>query len=316
MNQEFLTAYAQILQNCAAGISRDFPEVTAAMTKKPFRATETGVHPKLMADWNRKGLLIADHEKNKRHDFSLTEFVWIKMIEKMREYNFSLEFIRAFRNEVVAPVPIKVDSVLKSPEMRQAMVNMFPPEHQEKVGLMFSQPEMVEKLLAAIPQGMVSNHLDGHIVFALLVKRPISFLIDQNGRGTVFSPVIFEHSDVDHQPFFDMVARSHVSISLTEVLAEVLTIAPIEKVSGKLQFLTDSEALVFKALKEEDVLSVKVKFDDRGEMDLMEVTEGRAVDKGSRLMELILMNGYQNITIKTQKGAIVRCENTRKVKLK
>ena len=69
-------------------------------------------------------------------------------------------------------------------------------------------------------------------------------------------------------------------------------------------------------LREKNLTSVVIRFDDKDEIDLLEITNTPKVDKRSRLMELILMNGYQDITVKTQNGNIVSCKNTRKVKLK
>jgi hypothetical protein len=44
-------------------------------------------------------------------------------------------------------------------------------------------------------------------------------------------------------------------------------------------------------------------------------TKKGAYSEAARLQELILKNGYQNITIKTQNSEIVHCKNTTKYKL-
>ena len=79
--------------------SVDLLEVKARLDEKPYRVVDTGIHPKILADWNRKDLLMVKPEPNKMHRFSLTEFVWVKFIEKMREYNFPLPIIKAFRED-------------------------------------------------------------------------------------------------------------------------------------------------------------------------------------------------------------------------
>ena len=51
-------------------------------------------------------------------------------------------------------------------------------------------------------------------------------------------------------------------------------------------------------------------------MEILEITKSEKVDKGVRLMEMMLKNGYQDIVVKTANGKIVQYENTRKLKLK
>ena len=58
--------------------SVDMAEITAKLNEKPYRVVDTGIHAKILADWNRKGLLMVKPEANKMHRFSLTEFVWVK----------------------------------------------------------------------------------------------------------------------------------------------------------------------------------------------------------------------------------------------
>ena len=288
-----------------------------ALSETPFRATDTGVHPKLLADWNRNGLLITEHEKNKRHDFTLSEFVWIKLIEKMREYNFSLNFVRSFREELLSYQQVNQMDLVSDPIMLQAILESLPIEYHDMARAALAQPETVKKMLNQLPFDFKKiTFLDTVVCTALLLKKPISFLLDHNGQGTIFSPIMFEEDAISKEDYFEMLSQTHVSISVTEALAEILAHAPTEKISGKLQFLTDSETKILIALKEKDVASVKVRFDQIGEADLLEICKRENVDKRTRLMEMILSKGYQDITLKAANGEIVFCENTRKVKLK
>ena len=100
------------------------------------------------------------------------------------------------------------------------------------------------------------------------------------------------------------------------MLAQVLTLAPMEKVSEKLKLVTETEAQVLETLREKDLSSVMIRFDGKNEMDLLEVTKAGKLDKRVRMMDVILKDGYQVITVKTANGQIVQCENTRKLKLK
>ena len=70
LRQKWLNRY---LQN----ITQQYPELIAAMTEKPFTVAETEVHPKIVADWNAKGLLLSARQERKHHRLSTSEFLWI-----------------------------------------------------------------------------------------------------------------------------------------------------------------------------------------------------------------------------------------------
>ncbi len=317
INKDLQKATSNILMRYAGDIYARYPELTNAIIQERFKAIDTGVHPKLLADWNRKGLLLGEHTKNKRHMFTLAEFVWIKLIEKMREYNFSSEFILEFRNSLVQNVKIDPLDIVNSPVMIEAVVSMMPSELQPMVRLALAQPDMVKKMMDAIPFDMSKlTPLDAYVLFTLVVRKPLSMLLDHSGSGAMFSPVMFEESSIGQDEFYSMLAKTHVSISITEAVAASLAIAPIEKITEGLRFLSPSEVEVFSSLRKEGVTSVKIRMDNNGEMDLLEVTSREKVDKSVRLMEMMLSGGYQDIVVKTQGGKVIHCENTVKVKLK
>jgi DNA-binding transcriptional MerR regulator len=317
IREDLQKATSNLLMRYAGDIYVQYPELTNAVIQERFKAVDTGVHPKLLADWNRKGLLLGEHTKNKRHMFTLAEFVWIKLIEKMREYNFSSEFILEFRNSLVQDMKVDPADIMNSPVMVDAIVSMMPPELQQMVRLALAQPDTVKKMLAAIPFDMSKlTSLDAFVLFSLVIRKPLSMLLDHSGSGTLFSPVMFEEPSIRQDDFYSMLAKTHVSISITEAVAASLAIAPIDKVTEDLSFLSPAEVEVLSSLRKEGVASVKVRMDNNGEMDLLEVTSREKVDKSIRLMEMMLSGGYQDIVVKTQDGKVIHCENTVKVKLK
>lgn len=303
------------IQECSKNISDQFPEQVSSLNEKAFLAVETEIHPKLLADWNRKDLLLYPTQRKKHHRFTLAEFVWIKMIEKMREYNFSLDLIRTFRNEMILSVGLDLEGLLENKNFIELMLKTIPEEHRAKAMAKFAEPELQSEMLGALSSLSEMNHLDNLVLICLFSRQPLSFLIDKEGKGIVFSPMMF---DIKGSPklFMDIMGHTHMNLSLSEIVAQVLCLAPIEKVSTQLQLVTNEEAAVLEVLREKGLKSVVIRFDNNSELNLIEITKQQHIDKRSRLMELILLNGYQDITVKTAKGNIVVCENTRKVKLK
>jgi hypothetical protein len=74
--------------------------------------------------------------------------------------------------------------------------------------------------------------------------------------------------------------------------------------------------MVLKLLKQDDISKIEITFNDKTKRaETIKVTKNNSVNNFSRVQDLILRNGYQDISIKTQKGKVVQCTNTTKYKL-
>lgn len=78
---------------------------------------------------------------------------------------------------------------------------------------------------------------------------------------------------------------------------------------------TQDEMEVLSILRTENVESVEILMDPKSKnIEFINYTDTIKIDAFQRLNELIMRNGYQEITITTQKGRIARCENKIKIK--
>ena len=153
-------------------------------------------------------------------------------------------------------------------------------------------------------------------MLSLFLQTPISFFIDHNGKGIIFNPLMLSDGVYNEEDISGLFSKSFVSISLSEILSEVLVLSELDILNGQLMIISDEEANVLQALREDELSSVVIRFDKDNQMDLMEVKKLQKPEREARLMDMMLKDGYQDITVKTQHGKVVYCENTRKVKLK
>lgn len=304
------------LMDRVAGSSVDLLELKARLEDKPYRAVDTGIHPKVMADWNRHDLLLVKPERNKMHRFSITEFVWVKLIEKMRQHGFPLKVIKAFKDDMDSSIIEQVSSELTNSFLFENLKGISGVDN-EKLKAFLGTMDINEVVKQYLPHmGLNGNILELLVMFCLFLKTPLSFFIDHEGRGIIFNPLMLKEGLYPKEDIAELFSRSFVSISLTEVLSEVLLLSDVEILHGQLMVLSDAEANVLQALREDELLSVVVQFDNDNRMNLMEVKKLQKTEREARLMDLMLRDGYQDITVKTQHGKVVYCENTRKVKLK
>ncbi len=317
MNRDIHSVTFKIISKQVLNLCLAFPQLLQHFSDKPFKVIDTDIHPKILADWNRKGLLLVKPEPNKMHRFSLTEFVWVKMIAKMRQFNFPIETIKAFRNEMTQTPQPYIDEIKNDPRTIDLLVGLLGEDHREKLKIFMVDPKGLDRILPQLPIPLIGgNLLDLLIVFCILMKSPLSFKIDHLGKGILFNPMLLAEGVYQQDEIAQLMSSSFVSISLTEILAEVLSLAPVDVLNGQLMVITDQEANILTALREDELVSVVIRFDKNNRIDLMEIKKMQKMDPQTRLCEIMLKGGYQNIEIKTQHGKIVHCENTRKIKLK
>jgi DNA-binding transcriptional MerR regulator len=311
---------SDVVRFFAPYINRAFdtrPELFDSLPHKTFSAKETGVHPRVMADWNTKGLLLAPHVKNRMHRFTLTEFVWIRIVERLRRFNFPFDLIKAFRDSLMGTLEVDFESLVADKETFEALAKALDPSNPENAKVYLSNPDNIADFRRSYKNFTpTSSALDGIVVMAVVLGHPLLLLMDDEGKGVLFSPVLLEEDHPEKDEVMKMLCGPHLSISITEILAQLVTLVPLDKISGSFHLLSSQEAKVLDVLREEGLRSVTVRFDGRGEMEFLELTSDHKVDKRARLFELMLTTGYQDITVKTQNGDVVFCQNTRKIKLK
>lgn len=84
---------------------------------------------------------------------------------------------------------------------------------------------------------------------------------------------------------------------------------------NQLSILTDQEHKVIQSIREKEVTKIEITFSKDQKPELIKVTRVNKLDSASRLKELLINKGYQDIKITTQNGKIVHFENTIKTKV-
>lgn len=282
---------------------------------KTFVNSETGVHPRILTEWGKKGLLISEYQKSRHSRLSVAEFVWIKLVQQMREFNFSYDFILKVKSELVQPLGPWLMELLMNDDFQKAISEHFPGPGALIFKSLFGSEESLHKMFQGLNIDLDSvSSFDLILLTSLACGTPITVNLNKDGVGALFSPLYIDL--IDQREYIVQMQRTHVTLSVSEALAEAMSITPIEKVADQLKFLSPEERQVIETLNEPNIKSVNIRFNDKRQMNLMEVTTEETVDRRTRLLEIIMTDGYQDIEVTTVKGRIVKCRNTKKVKLK
>jgi len=258
--------------------------------------------------WYAKGLLIGNYEERKWRKFNLVEYVWLKMILRMRAFNISLETIRSVKDTL--DVDYTMGDFMKNSDIDlMGIIPKFAPSGKETAAkIILKDKEVLENI-----KHFSINLLELYIMDILTLYSYYSILINPNGE---IIPIKYSYLELysDKMEFKNFITKSYASISITEILRDFILEKDIDlNNKRRLAILTEEESLVLNAIRQDDLKSVVIKFDNDKKMNLLEEVRESKIDKAARLAELIMAKGYQDITIKTQDGQIVYCENKKKI---
>jgi DNA-binding transcriptional MerR regulator len=299
--------------NAKKGTGEYINTITLQERIKERRLTvkDIGVDYRWIDHWHSKGLLIGTYQDRKWRKFNLVEFVWLKMIVKMREFNLSLETVKAVKDEL--DIDITGDDLIKMSEisLMEIIPQLAPSNLESAARSLLKNKEVQEKIrLARL------NLIEIFIMDILTLYSYYSILINPGGE---IIPIKYSYLELysDKMEFKNFITKSYVSISITEILKDFILEKDIDLSNKKrLAILTEEESLVLMAIRKDGLKSVIIKFDNDSKMNLLEEIKEEKIDKASRLFEMIMTKGYQDITIKTQNGEITYCENKTKQLIK
>lgn len=272
-----------------------------------FTIKDIGVNYRWLDHWSSKGLLLSSYNKHKWKKFNLIEFVWIKIILKIREFNMSLKTVSAVKE--LLDNEFTVENLVKNPDVNfnEVITQFAPSELSQAVRKLLIEPEIKRNI-----EEMRFNFLEVMITDILLLGNCYSIIINSDGE---IIPVKYSFLELisDTPEFINIINRSFVSISITEILRDyIIDKELVNSYKKRLALLTEEEAIVLNTIRQDDLKSVIIKFDTDNKLNFLEEVKESKVDKAARLAELIMAKGYQDITIKTQNGNIVYCENKKK----
>lgn len=275
--------------------------------ERRFSLKEVGVTYRWISHWHKKELLIGNYEEGKWRKFDLIEYVWLKMIIQMRNFNVSLETIKRIKNNLIQEV--SVSEMIDQETVLDIMIKLAKEENREQIKEVLKDQNVIDLF-----KSQTIN------LFETLVMDIISL---HNSFSIIISPtevLPFKHSSLESilstPAYYEIFKGSYISISLSEILRDYMLGEHGISQKNRLALLSESEEHVLNAIRGDNLKSVIVKYGINQEIDFLEIVKVEKIDKRARLMDFIMTNGYQDITIKTQNGEIVYCENKRKKAIK
>ena len=289
-----------VLENRSSiNINKLFQEIK----DRRFTIKDVGLTYRWITYWDARGLLIGDYTEGKWRKFNLVEFVWLKMIVKLREFNIPLEKIKWIKENLIQKET--VSELIALDEVAEVLIKLSSEGNREEVIRLLKDKDFIDK--------MRKESLN---LFEIIILDIITF---QNGYSILVGNnelIPIKHSALESlselKELNDLLRGSFISISVSEILRDYMINDVGINDKKKLALLTKEEEKILDVLRQDNLKSVTIKYGMNKEIDLIETIKVVKIDKRARLLDFIMTHGYQDITIKTQNGEIVYCENRRK----
>jgi DNA-binding transcriptional MerR regulator len=303
--------YLNIGRFIGAGIMATY-DAYGAIIERQIKSSELGISARNLNYYKNQGLFFSDtHFKKHEHiRFNFMEYVWFNMILELRKFDIGISVIKEIKELFEYGIPFGefMNEAMQSEWFMNKMQKELKDEFQE---LIHSNIDWNE-----IEKEVKINSLSLIIAEAITKRKSASILVNNEGEFYPFSFEDFNELSQD-ESLLRFLNKTFISISITEIIKRFICNFNLRMSTDKLMLLNDREAQVIKLLHDEVLESLTVHLDDNNSIQLIEAkTSFNKLDKESRLLDLILKNGYQTIELKTQDGKIVYCKNIRKIRPK
>jgi len=275
-----------------------------------YNRRSVDVPARILNHWDKMELLLKRNPLGATYSFSLAETFWIKLIQKLRAYNLPLELIKQLKDELC--LISQSEDLLKS---KDEIVNFFTSQGFSLTKIELEQMFKSAEFIASLNSVNVTL-LENILLDLILTRTDHRILINEQGEVFLFNKDRRNPDEDYNQSMNQFMSNTYLSISLFEIIKELIADLGEDECSENQNILTKDEAIVLKLLKQDDITKIEISFNDTTKKaETIKVTQSNSVDNLNRIQDLIIRNGYQDISISTQKGKVVKCTNTIKHKL-
>jgi DNA-binding transcriptional MerR regulator len=274
----------------------EYPYLNETMTKPQFTIGDLNLSPRDANYWDKQGVLPEIKESGLRRKYDLVQSVWIKLIQQMRKLGIGLKTIELLKNDLLKS-EVNID------EWKKEDVKRVVEEMNKRLDTNFGYEEMLKKLEEAKPPFF--SHI---LMVTILFRKSLNCLVNEEGRYIVYSPTAFYQNLEFSKELHQFMSKPYFSLSISQAYRDLVIDWAPKKFMPNISILSNTEQEVLDYIRKKNVNSITIRYNE-GEPYLLEIDEKYDISMEQRFLDVIVKNGYQKITVKTQKGKIVDFEN-------
>lgn len=284
-----------------------FQKMKPLVSERKFAISDAGVAHRWITYWQEKGLLYGFYDKGKWRKFHLVDMVWLKSIIKLRKFGVPLATIKTLRDFLMNPIDER--ELVKDKTIREGIARFHPELSPAEIDSILDQASESPLMNTDAPELLYFIILD-----SLVMKSNWFLLVGADGKIGYLK--LEEWNKISQlEGFNDIYYKSHVSLSINEIIAESLGGVELTFLENELQLVTPGECEILRQIRSGELQTLTIHFGKSQTPELIEATRVKKVEVEARVMEIILSGGYQKLELKNVNGKIVYCEDTIQTKL-
>lgn len=277
-------------------LSEEFPQLVESMDQARFSINDLKIAPRDATYWDKQEILPKIKGPGLRRKYTLGQSIWIKLIQQMRSLGISLNTIKELKDNLLEP---KIDLNELDPQLLKQILSKL----SSKLDSEMSPEELISEFNEDGPSIFNST------VFATIVYRKrFHCIVNKDGEYIIYEASKHNEWLTTEEEFAEFVSKPYFCLSFAEAYRSLINEWSPEPFLSKTSLLTKSELEILEYIRQDNVNSITIRYKD-GEPYLLEIDEKYNISMEQRFLDVIVKDGYQKITVKTQAGIIVDFEN-------
>ncbi|MEY3501864.1 MAG: hypothetical protein RL308_3537 [Bacteroidota bacterium] len=298
LNKKDIQAARDILKSSPKNL-----DLMMEIKKKRFRLSELNINPRNAVHWETKGLFLNKKSEGKWHLLDLSEATWILMLQKLRDFNFTLELINNLKENFLNE-RIKLDDNGFKDDVKSA-IKLMNKENIDHILNSKAFDDFIQSMDLTLLETILMDIIHLRNEYRILFNLAGSYVLVKEGF----------HDNPMQEHISNFLNESHFSLSVNEIVAELLGKIDLNLAHDSYKMISKEEMQILTILRTENIESVEIRLDPiSNNIEYINYTETLKIGAYQRLNQLIMRKGYQEITITTQNGRIARCDNKIKIK--
>jgi DNA-binding transcriptional MerR regulator len=286
-------------------------EILREYELEEFGLKELNVSSRVLQHWSERGILPdKNRETDENHKFNFVELIWLKIVIELRSVGVSLRSIKEVKHWFLRERSItEILQIKESDNLAERLYEFWAPRVKDKKVFMaaFSDKQVADRI-----RKKKFPPLWFYILGYMTEKSNFQAVVFPEGQAGVVSSRLVAQDDVLKEY---MGTHTHVIVPFYRVFKEILQDERYSDFLERAHVLNDNELLLLGLYRSGKANKITIHFKN-GQPEILEVQRHTKVQMEARLTELILKEGYREITVKTNSGNVSFASVTDKFKLK
>lgn len=284
-----------------------------------FLIQDIGVSSRAMNNWISEGLMPTKlRVENSPYRFSFAELIWFNIVKELRDFGYPIPKIREVKNLLLLTIDFSEYFRNQPPEEKGNVIKKLNELHIRDEN---SKKQLIEAIKKDLEEGgaetepVYTNLLNLLINHIILYREEIILRIDPDGKV-----IPIAESEKDNPLYEKLMSdmefdrESYIHISLMKFFRKFVLNKNYFPFVRDSRILGENESHILSLLREGKAKAVTIRFKDQKPF-MLEVTREKQIENETRLSEVFLKGGYQDISMKTENGSIVVTSITTKTRL-